>query len=275
MPRTRSKPSAVVSTDDRIIADLRCIKCGFALRGCELYAPCPQCSHPASDSVYGDYLIYADRSELRRLEDAAGMVIAGATLTATISLVILLTSLFGAASVIQGVILAFEAMWVGALIFPVVAATGVFLLTRRHTPEYYKVRYLNNRFMTRAALFAVAAIVLIGVALYFYRDIVESLMLTVWATLPTVVFLRGLADLMQRLPNLKLARMSRGVLAASVTLGCITVIVLLIRPYAANNTDLRGLLTALMIFAICGGIGIGIAGFRLLLLSRDTIRAVR
>lgn len=268
------QPSAFVDLTEHIIADVRCIKCGTNLRGQSINQRCPQCGHSASDSVFGDYLIYCERAEIARLDEATRVVIYSAMSLALLFAAAAVLMVAGARSVVDAIQRAYDMLFAGVLVFPVVAATGIVLLTRRHAVAYYEAKYLNRRFVIPAALALVVALALLGLVAHYHPYIVQTCLLIAWGILPPVAFLRGLASLMRRMPNLKLARLAAAIAVGVCLLGGLTLLFMLARPTGMTHPDWEGPLIALQLLTTLGWIGLGIGGLRLLTLIRRSFHGV-
>lgn len=258
-----------------VAVDVFCVRCGANLRGRSVHDPCSGCYHPVSDSVWGDYLIYSHPTEIKRLCDAATLVIYGASLTVATVVAALIATLFGAGSIVDGVQRSFDMMFAGAMISPVVAGTGVALLTRRHSAAYYRAKFRSVRALLKPILIAIATVIVCVVTSYYFWWIVQSCVLVVWATAPTAMFFRGLARLMHGIPNKKLGSQSYAMFVCTWMLGVAALVVRLARPHVVGSVDWQGPVLALTFVAVLGGACLAFFGFRLLVLSRRAIRAAK
>ena len=260
---------------NHIIAATRCIKCGVDLRGASVNEPCPQCGHPCSDSVYGDYLIYSDSAEIERLDEATRLVIYGTAVTGVIIVAAIVAAALMSPSFPDAVRQAYRTLFAGVLIFTVVATTGIVLLTRRCSVAYYEAKYFQVRVMVRAGLITIAVLAAIGVAAAYVPEYVRDVLLVVWATVPAVIFMGGLARLMGRMPNIKLANLARGIRAVVWVLGCLTLICRCFSPHCVGKADWEPLIIAVQLILTLGWIGFGFATFRLLLAIHRNFQAIR
>lgn len=60
-------PTAALDADGRIAIDAHCINCGYNLRTLGATAVCPECAHPVTLSIRGDFLCFAPSDWVRRL----------------------------------------------------------------------------------------------------------------------------------------------------------------------------------------------------------------
>lgn len=263
---------APVDSNDTITGDVLCIRCGHSLKNQFANQRCQNCLHPNSDSVYGDYLIHSDRDVVWRLYDTATSIIYGALLVGGLIAIATLVSLFSAPSVPASIERAFDMLFTGAMICPILSFVGITLLTRRHYLAYYRARYANRRFVSRSSV--VLAILLAGViaCTFFAPRSVEVIVLTGWTTIPPAMFMQGLVGLMRRVPNLKLAGYAGGAMLGVCCLGVLACTVLLLRPLAMGDPDWEGALMALTVLTAVGGIAMGAACLRLLYFVRTTLR---
>ncbi len=263
-----------VDSTDTIVADVLCIRCGQSLRGRSVRAACPQCLHPASDSVYGDYLIHVDRANVLRLIESCTAVTLGALLVGGIVLAATVVHITTAASFDDAVERAFDMLFTGAVIAPLVAFVGLALLTRRHGFDYFRARYGNAAFAKQAIAIGLLLLAAAGAALYFAGDTTRVLILAAWTTLPAAFMLRGLQRLMLRLPNQRLAHSSLLACVGVCVMGAAAAGVQLLRLRPADDERLFATLLVLTFFSCLGGVGMGVAVLRLLLLVRRSLAAV-
>lgn len=271
--RRKIADSDPVDSNDIVAADVFCVRCGTNLRGGSVHDPCAACYHPISDSVWGDYLIYSHPAEIKRLVDAATLVIYGASLTAGIVGLALLATLLGVRSFVDGVERSFDMMLAGAMISPVIAGTGVALLTRRHSAAYYRSKFSTFRRLWKHLASVVAIAIACGVTAYFYGWIVQSCLLIAWAAAPAAVFFRGLSRLMHGMPNKKLGAFASALFVCTCLLAVTSLTVRLARPHVVDSADWQGPILALTFVTVLGAGAVGAFGFRLLILARRAIRA--
>ncbi len=263
-----------VDSNDNIVADVLCIRCGQNLRGRTVHDACPSCLHPASDSVYGDYLIHVDRANVLRLIESSTAVVLGAALLGGMVLVATLVHTVGALSFDDGVERAFDMLFTGAVIAPLVAFVGITLLTRRHGFDYFRARYGNAAFLRRTAVVALILVSAAVAALYFAGPPTRVLVLASWATIPPAWLLRGLQLLALRLPNRRLAHSALLACVGVCVMGAFAAGVHLLRLLPADDERLSATLLVLTFFCCLGGIGMGVAILRLLMQARRSLAAV-
>ncbi len=273
--RTTKLAPSPVDLEDRIVADLRCIKCGIRLQGTSVNGFCPQCGHPCSDSVYGDYLIYSDRAEIERLDEAARVVIYGGVVLGTIIAVAMLSMVTYSANMIDAVRRGFDTLWAGVLVSPVMSTTGMVLLTRRYSVAYYEAKYFHQRVLLRAGAWLAGILIALCVAAYHLPAEFQVLLLAAWATLPSAAFMRGLVRLMRRVPNVKLATYAQVLCAGIWVTGLLSLLFNWLRPMAQNRADWEGPLIALQMVVSIGWLALAIAAFRLLLAIHRNLLAIR
>jgi hypothetical protein len=249
--------------DDRIVADVLCNGCGAPLRGLSINEQCSECGHACSDSVYGDYLIYAEQPQVRKLEEGARVVLSALGVLGGLMGLAMVATVTTAAEPDAILQRAYEVLFAGVLLLPIVATTGIALLTSRRSVAYYEAAYLNPRMMIRLGLVFAAMIAVVSVGVVFLPEITQAILLTAWATMPLTMFLRGLASLMRRVPNYKLAQFASGTCAVAYVLGVLTLFFLIARPYTFDDQNWDGFLLALQFFTTTGWIALGIALYRL------------
>src|SRR5215470_5059469 len=118
LPRVRrgAVSAGPVDVEDRITGDILCIECGTSVRGQSVRQPCAQCGHSNSDSVYGDFLIYAGPRILKRLDEAATVVISVAAFTGLLGMVVIAAMLLGAKSSLDAIDRAFDGLLFTAML---------------------------------------------------------------------------------------------------------------------------------------------------------------
>lgn len=274
---SKRKPASsllLVDSDDRIVADVLCIRCGHNLRSLLVADRCPNCTHPVSDSVHGDYLIHADRPLVRGLAEAARVVEYGAAILGGLMGLALLAVILSASSLTGVVEPAYNVVFAGAVISPVVATIGLMLLTTRHTAAYYWVRYGNRRaFMRLGALFVAVLATIVGSAIYF-GSVALHIGTVIWFVVPLGAFLRGLERLMRRVPNNQLAAFARALLVGLVAFSLLAVVIILIRERAGVDRSLDDSRTAFSAINCAGGVALGVATHQLLVRVRRTLTSI-
>jgi len=274
--KTRRLRQPRVDSDERVIVEVLCIRCGRDLRGQKIGQRCPQCDHPVSDSVYGDFLIHADRATVLKLADAARTVKAGAGLLGLLVLALVLLALGTASNFAQGVSRVFDVMLFGALMVPIPATVGLVTLTQRYSWAYYRARYGRPAFLKRAALVMLLLLTLLIVLSLRYPVVVLNAALTLLAVAPTAMFLHGLRRLMQRVPNAELAGFARVAFVGVLVCGVALFVVLMLRSVGANNPDKQDLFLGSTVVCVVGGVMLGVGGYRLLVrVEQVLLRAAR
>jgi len=263
--------SSPVDVDNRIVIDVRCIKCGTNLRGGSIDDPCPGCHHPTSDSVFGDYLMYAERSETLRLEEASRIVIYTALVPIVIFAFATLANIAVAPSVLDVIQRAYDTLFAALMMFPVVSVTGIALLTSRHAAAYYAAKYWNRRCLITGGIALALIIGALVVVAWTFAHVVRTCVLVAWAALPVLVLLHGLGRLMRRMPNIKLANFARDTCVGVCFLAVFTLIFMLVRPLAVGRPDWYAPLIAMQVITTAGWVALAVVGFRLLVLVRRSL----
>ena len=264
----------LIDADDRIVADVLCIRCGYNLRNLLVADRCPNCTHPASDSVHGDYLIHADRPLVRGLAEAARVVEYGVAILGGLMGLALLAVLLRARSLTEIVDPAYKVVFAGAVISPVVATIGLLLLTTRHTAAYYWVRYANPRALLRfGLLFALVLAAIVVCALYFGYVALE-IGIVVWFVVPLGAFLRGVERLMRRVPNNQLAAFARAMFVGLLAFGLLAIVIILICERAGTDPSWEDSRIAFSAINCLGGIALGVATHQLLIRVRRTLDSI-
>ncbi|RMF82986.1 MAG: hypothetical protein D6744_05545, partial [Planctomycetota bacterium] len=221
----------------------------------------------------GDYLVHADREYVRGLADAARFVRIGAGFLGVIVAVAWLLALFTSGDFNTGVDRAFDVLFAGALITPLLAVIGIITLTARRSLAYYRARYGARRQPLWLSLAGLAVAIGLLVAMLYVGSIVAHVLLTVWTVAPLAVFLKGLASLLARVPHKVLATFARMAYAGVLLAGPLLFGILTLRRAGSDWTDVR---IGSEIIAVILGIAGAIALYRLLLLvERQLLRAAR
>ncbi len=272
---TRPANDGTLDGDEHVTRDLFCVRCGCNLRGYNVRQPCPTCLHPISDSVWGDFLIYSQPREVKRIEDALALIIYGAVLTAVVTGLALLGMLLTAHSTLHAVQRAFDTLLAGAIIATVVSATGIATLTRRHSWAYFRARYSRPRNLLPVALGGVGLIALLVALSRLLSGCFGSCLLVAAVTVSAAVFFRGAARLMALMPNQKLALHANVMCFVALALGIMAVAVLIGRVEVTSQPRWEGPLPALTFMTAGGAAAFAALAIRLLLLMRRALRAVR
>lgn len=270
----KRRHSDPVAADKRVVAAKYCVECGTNLRGHSVEGRCPTCRHPIYDSVYGGYLVDASPREPRRLHEMSNIVYYPALFLGGLTAIMILAELTSVTTFAEAVKSVFDAGLFGATLSLLVALVGIAVFTGRHSAAYYRARYVNARFVLRAGAFLVVALVGVVLMLYFGGHFARALLQVGLAAGPAAVFLQRLSIMMRRVPNKKLATFANLALALTCALAVAAFAIQALQPYAPEGSDLAGFLVALTFVADVGGIGLGIAALRLLLLARRTLRAI-
>jgi len=263
-----------VAADKRVVAAMFCIKCGDDLRGLSVEDRCPTCRHPIYDSVYGGYLVDASQREPRRLYEMSKVVYYPALFLGGLGAVMLLAELANARSFTEAVNRVFDVGLFCAMLSMLVALVGIAAFTGRHSPEYYRARYVSVRFLVPASVVLVAVAVGVGVVLYYGGQFAQAVVQVALAFIPAAIFLQRLSDLMRRVPNKKLATFANLALALTCGLAAAALAILVLERCFPEHSDLVGFRIALTLVADLAGIGLAIATLRLLILARRTLRAI-
>jgi hypothetical protein len=270
------QPSSLllIDADDRIVADVLCIRCGHNLRNLLVSDRCPNCTHPASDSVHGDYLIHADRPMVRGLAEAARVVEYGIAILGGLMGLALLVVLLSARSLTGMVEPAYNVVLVGAVISPVVATIGLILLTTRHTAAYYWVRYGNPRALLRFGLLFTLVLAIIVICAAYFGYVALQIGIVVWFLVPLGAFYRGLEHLMRRVPNNQLAAYARAMFVGLLAFATLAILIILLHRWSATDRSWEDSRTAFSAINCLGGIGLGVATHQLLVRVRRTLSSI-
>ena len=270
-PNRQTEP---VDDAQTVIRPMLCIKCGCDLRGCSLEANCPTCRHPVYDSVYGGYLIDASPREPRRLLEMSNIVLYPALFLGVLTAIIVLAALVRWRSFPDTVSNVFDDAFFCAMLSPLVALVGSVVFTGRRSADYYVAKYGNPRTVITATGILLVSVTFVGFALWYFDYWAGAVFRVLFATIPAATFLSRFAGLMRRIPNKKLAVRAGFAHFCAWALGTAALLILLLRPFTIGNQDLEGFVTALTLITTCGGLGLGIAVIRLLVLARRTLRAI-
>lgn len=275
LEQPRAIPGGPVDPEDRIVADILCVNCSAKIRGQYLTEGCYQCGHPNTDSVYGDLLIYTeDKTVVTRLHESALVVIYSAMFTGVLGLIIMLMPMLSASSAIDVVTRAFDGLQFAVLVFPLVAFVGMLLLTRHRSLSYFEERYANAAFIVRAAVFLIIGVAAIGLASRYFAPELRVAAFLIWTMLPPILFFRGLAGLLKRIPNLPLAAWCNFVIAGIVLIGIGGVTVVYMAPMANQSAEWEGPVVALKAITVVATIGWAIGAFAILRATKRTLEVV-
>ncbi len=274
---SKRKPASsllLIDSDDRIVADVLCIRCGHNLRGRLVADRCPNCTHPISDSVHGDYLIHADRPLVRGLAEAARVVEYGVAILGALMGLALLVVIMSAQSLTEIVAPAYDVVFAGAVISPVIATIGLILLTTRHTAAYYWVRFGNRRTLLRLGLLAALVLAVIVVCALYFGNVAVQIGVVLWFVVPLGAFFRGVERLMRRVPNKQLAVFARGTFVGVLAFSLLAVVITLTRYWAATDQSWEDSHTAFSAINCVGGVALGVATHQLLIRVRRTLSSI-
>ncbi len=266
---------AILDREDRVIADLLCVRCGKNLRGQVATAACADCGHPISDSVHGDYLIYSDPLMVRTLAVASRLVLYSALLLIGLTGLGLFATVLGSRDVRVIIANSFDVIRFGASIAPLIAAIGLVMLTPRRTLAYYQARLLKPRNVAWTVAGAIALIAAVSVGAYFAGRIVAIVAVALWIVVPISAFLRAVQRLMQRVPDNRVARLAGTEFVLFIVGGVAALAVLLIREFAAERGWEDALVGLTFVFCLLSLL-LAWRGYLLLLRVRDALdRAAR
>jgi len=264
----------LIDADDRIVADVLCVKCGRNLRGFHVADRCFGCNHPASDSVHGDFLIHTDRSLVRAMADAARVVEYGIAILGSLLGLALLAKLLSARDLDDVVYGVYDVIFASAVISPVVGVLGIVLLTMRHSAAYFWARYGNRRTLLRCGLALALGVALLTVAFHYFGEIVLRIALVLWFVLVVGAFLRGIERLMGRVPNKQLASFARATLVGLVAFGVLAILIILLAHWSVTDNSWRDSHLAFSGINCLGGLALGVAGFTLIVRVRRTLWSI-
>jgi hypothetical protein len=272
--KRKTQHHELVDVTKRVVAARYCIRCGTDLRGESIEGVCPECRHPIYDSVYGGYLIDAHPYEPRRLHDRSNMVFYPAIFLAGLGVIALLTTLVTAHTVVDLVYDVFEMGFFLAMLSPLIAFVGIVVFTGRHSVEYYRAKYGKLQYLIGGLLLVAAVVTGAILAISRLGHIAAAFIQVSFFAIPAGIFLERLAALLRRIPNKKLAMYARLALTLSCALSVAALLIKLVRPLAPAGSDLAGFVIAMTLLTDLGGIGLGIATLRLLVLARRALRAI-
>lgn len=263
-----------VNAAKRVVITKFCIKCGCNLRGQSIEGLCPTCAHPVYDSVYGAYLIDTPPEETHRLHDISNVVFYPALFLTGLLLVMLVAELADERTFVGAVEAAFNALFAGAMLSPLIALVGSVVFTGRHSAAYFRAKYGNPRFMTIAGVVLAAALVALGSALTYGGTYARVVLQTAFVAIPAGLFLERLGGLMRRVPNQRLATYCNVAVGGLWALAAAALAIQLLQPARQDHPDLAGFVVALTFVVDLGGAGLIIGTLRLLVLARRTLRAI-
>lgn len=146
---------AEIGGDSTLLDDVRCVCCGYNLRGLHQNGACPECATPIGRSIRGDFLRFAEPEWVRR-------VAVGVLMLAVALIVALLLGCLGAAvsllSMSRGVYLQMVISWFASFMTWV----GTWLMTARDPSGFGEDLQRNSRRLIRAIAMAHCVIVVTG-----------------------------------------------------------------------------------------------------------------
>ncbi len=259
---SRNRQEVLLDEDNRVIRDVLCIRCGVNLINLSTREGCPNCMHPVSDSVHGDYLIHTDPRQVRRLAEAARFVRLGALLLGVLVVLALLMTI--ATELIhrdfsRGISSVFRLLFAGAMIAPLLAAVGLCTLTNRRSFAYYQARFGNRAFINKVGLIGLAILMLLTIGFAAAPRLVTNLLLALWAAGPAAVFMQRLGQLMRRVPNVELAMFARmafwGVIISGIALFCLRYLSVLAADHKGWRDAHLGVTALYIVVAVAFGVG--------------------
>ena len=206
-------------------AELRCVGCGYDLRGLESQGVCPECATPIERSVAGNLLAYADPEWVARVAKGQRHVSLGINLTLFGLLVgILLMLAAGLAmafldfdlGVFETVILfILRGVMLTGLI---VASIGGFLVTTPDPREREREQLVSTRICARSGMVAAIGLVVLGEVFDSVPMMTADLISSVLTFLGFIAFTVGLVSILTwlailavRIPDEGLAKSARDV----------------------------------------------------------------
>lgn len=270
----KPQPGGPVDATDHIVADVLCVNCGAKIRGQVIHDNCYECGHPNTDSVYGDLLVYSEHTQVTHLHESASIVIYSAAFTGLLALLIMVVPMFSAESGVDAINRAFDGLKFAVMIFPLVAFVGIMVLTRHGSLEYLESKYGNLGFLTRAGTALVLGLIAVAFASRYAGEVVRLAAFIAWTLIPPIWFFRGLALLMRRVPNLKLATYANFVVAGVVLIGIGGIAVFYMQPMALKSAEWEGPVIALKAIIVLACVGWSIGAFNLLRGARSTLQVI-
>lgn len=201
-----------------IETDIYCIRCGYNLRGLQRSSCCPECSMPVADSLRGDLLSHAAPDWLARIARGASLILYGTILLiGGFVAIILFSVVFSTLAFVSFPLIVFV-LPAGLLLIVV----GSWRFTELEPRRVMIERPISLRAATRAATVAVFVVALIeftaetvlgrsGVPTAIVSGVRQAIIWCSGTSAVVLVILLGyrVAELAERLPDLKLARTAR------------------------------------------------------------------
>ena len=275
--KKRASSLLLIDAEDRVVADVLCLKCATNLNNLHIHDRCANCGHPVSDSVHGDYLIHTDKNVVRNLADAARTVEWGVlALCGLVLLGMLFSMLKGLRHleirlIVEG---AYRMVFAGAVISPVVAAVGFVLLTTRGTAAYFWARHGNQRTFLRVGLVAALILAAVTFSVAYFGQVAAEITVVLWFAFPVGGFLRGVERLMRRVPNKQLASFARATFVGLIAFAALSILIIIVRRLALQDVTWSDSATALTAVNLFAGAVVGVAGYTLIVRVHRTLRAI-
>lgn len=275
--KAKAQPwSGLIDGADRVVREVLCVECGASLRGQLVSERCVGCGHPVSDSVHGDYLVDSDRDMVRRLAESARFVMFGAIALASVIGVGLTVRLIAARNLTAAIAGMFDMLLAGGMISPMVSALGLVILNPGRTINYYLARYSRPQSLLQLVLVLAVMVAICVLGMMYISDVFGSIVRICWIFIPLGMFLVSIEKLMRRVPNIRLARLSRAHFILTIVLAVVSLVGLLIRIQLPRLPKWEDFLLGVMFFASLSAIGCTISGLRLLInAQRALITAAR
>ena len=262
--------------EDTVTGRVYCFSCGYDLRGALVGGLCPGCQRSVSDSLRGDGLIADSPEEIRHLSDAANMVYYPAMLLSVLGTITLLAEIImKRATLLEDITEVFNYAYFAAMLSPTVSLVGIFVLTRRRSPAYWAARYGTPQSMAKIGGLLLAAIVAVGLALYYLGQPAAAMVEVGWFAAPNAIFLRGLGRLMRRIRYKKLGKFLNITSIWAIVLSFATLLVQLLRWGGAKEPELIGPRIALTWITLVAGVTLWFFVLRLIVLCRQSLQRLR
>jgi|GEM_PF-6173055 len=216
------------------------------------------------DAIVNDYYSYRATSTPLRLAGATRIVLYSSVLIAALAALALGATIWASADFVDGIEVCFEVLFAATYVFAVPAAVGVILLTpaQRRPQRHGFLR--NPRRMLKLA--GVVALLLAALAALWMLvgDVLSNVFSVLWAVVPAAALLRGIEQMMNRVPIVKLARLARIELNGVILFGIASLTIFLMRQRIGGDSGYDAAWYALVLIALLGGITLAIGGVALL-----------
>lgn len=153
----REEPQAPPDDEGRLRATLRCIPCGYNLRGLALDGVCPECGTPVRQSLLRDDLRLADPVWLRKIQRGLLllMLAIGAVVGTVLAFMLVARLLITVTADVIGDALVLMMMVLIYLAAPVIGVCGLILSTTPEPPGAVQAEDVPGRRFTRWATLGV------------------------------------------------------------------------------------------------------------------------